>query len=103
MENKDAKELEHILDVIGKKIPHLFNTLRDVIYSPEAAKNLGKSTALFYKELKEGGLDDEEAFKLTQDYLAALKNIGNAGNNINMNKGGVSGEYQTWKSKEENE
>ncbi len=80
MKSDDVREVEAMLDMVSKKIPGLFSTLRDVIYSQEAAKGLGQSAAAFFKELKDGGMNEEQAFKLTRDYLAAIKNIGNVGN-----------------------
>ncbi len=93
MKGNEAQEVEAMLDVVTKKIPEIFTTLRDVIYSKEAARGLGQSAASFFKELKEGGMNEEQAFELTRDYLAALKNIGNMGNmNFQKEKKKDSGE-----------
>ena len=50
MKGNEAQEVEAMLDVVTKKIPEIFTTLRDVIYSKEAARGLGQSAASFFKE-----------------------------------------------------
>ncbi len=77
MEGNEAREVEAILEVVSKKIPGVFSALRDVVYSQEAAHDLGRSAATFFRELKEGGMNEEQAFELTRDYLASIKNMGN--------------------------
>jgi hypothetical protein len=80
---QDPEELRQILDVVSEKVPKLLNELsdsipkllgaiRDTIYSQEAGKNMGKAIAVFYKELKEGGIPDELALKMTKDYAQSL-------------------------------
>jgi hypothetical protein len=35
----------------------------------EAGRNMGKAAAAYYKEMKEGGLPEQVAVKLTEDYM----------------------------------
>jgi hypothetical protein len=80
---QDPEEIRQILDIVSEKVPKLLNELsdsipkllggiRDTIYSQEAGKNMGKAIAAFYKELKEGGIPDELALKMTKDYAQSL-------------------------------
>jgi polyhydroxyalkanoate synthesis regulator phasin len=46
------------------------------MFSAENAAKLGEQTAEFYKKLKDAGMTDEQAFKLTQDFMANFS-IGN--------------------------
>lgn len=39
-------------------------------------KNMGKAAAAYYKELKAGGLPEQVAVKLTEDYMRTFTNIG---------------------------
>lgn len=74
---RETHELEEVLDVLAKRLPDLLSTLRNTLYSKEAGESLGKATGVFFKELKAAGLDDDQAFQLTRDYLAVIKNMGN--------------------------
>jgi len=71
----DPEKIKEILDVVSEKVPGLLRELSDILYSPEQAKKFGVSIATFYKELKDAGMTDEEAFQLTQQYMSTL-NIG---------------------------
>ncbi|MFQ6089223.1 MAG: hypothetical protein ACE5K0_10020 [Candidatus Methanofastidiosia archaeon] len=82
-EKKEAEEVREILEVVGDKLPQLLNdlsdslpkllsALRDSVYSEEAARNMAKSIAVFYQELKESELPDEMALKMTKDYAENL-------------------------------
>jgi hypothetical protein len=68
----DPEKIKEILDIVSEKVPGLLKELSDVLYSPEQAKQFGVSIATFYKELKEAGMSDEEAFQLTQQYMSTL-------------------------------
>lgn len=83
---RGAGELQEILEVVSKKLPGFLASMRKLLYSQEAGKSFGEAAGSFYKELKEAGMSNEEAFELTRDYLAALKNIG-TGKNINFMAG----------------
>lgn len=66
----DAEELKEILGVVSTEIPKLLESISKIMYKTENAENLGKSIATFYKQLKEAGMDDAQAFELTQKYMA---------------------------------
>ncbi|GAI28592.1 unnamed protein product, partial [marine sediment metagenome] len=60
---------------IEEKVPGLLRELSDLLYSPKSAKQYAEAAAIFYKELKEAGMTDEQAFELTSQYLSTL-NLG---------------------------
>jgi len=66
----DAEEVKEILEVVSKKVPALLNELADVLYGTEQSKKYGKAIAQFYKELKDAGMSDKEAFELTKQYMS---------------------------------
>jgi len=68
----DPEKIKEILDVISEKIPGLLRELSDLLYSPKSAKQYAEAAATFYKELKEAGMTDEQAFELTSQYLSTL-------------------------------
>ncbi len=72
----DPEKIKEILDVVTEKIPGLLKELSSLLYSPENAKNYAGAAATFYKELKSAGMDNEQAFDLTRQYMSTL-NLGN--------------------------
>ena len=72
----DPEKIKEILDVVAEKIPGLLKELSSLLYSPKSAKQYAEAAATFYKQLKEAGMNDQQAFELTSQYLSTL-NIGN--------------------------
>lgn len=68
-------EVKRILETVSDKIPALLTRLTDILYGKEAAEKFGHAVADFYKTLKESGMTDEQAFKLTEQYMSSL-NLG---------------------------
>jgi len=72
----DPEKIKEILDVVSEKIPGLLKQLSELLYGPKSAKQYAEAAAIFYKELKNAGMTDEQAFELTQQYMSTL-NLGN--------------------------
>ena len=66
------EEISGILAAVSKELPGLVKGIVDAFFSPEAAADMGKSVATFYKTLKEGGIPEETALSMTKDYLGTL-------------------------------
>jgi predicted DNA-binding transcriptional regulator AlpA len=66
------EEISGILAAVSKEVPGLVKGILDALFSPEAAADMGKSVATFYKTLKEGGIPEETAISMTKDYLGTL-------------------------------
>ena len=71
----EPEEIKEILNFIGDKIPTLLNGLTDSIYGKDASAKFGTAVSNFYKTLKDSGMTDEQAFKLTEQYMSSL-NLG---------------------------
>jgi hypothetical protein len=71
----DPEKIKEILDVVTEKIPGLLRELSGLLYSPKSAKEYAEAAATFYKKLKEAGMNDEQAFDLTRQYMSTL-NLG---------------------------
>ena len=69
-DEKDMKNLKEVMAVMSTEIPKLLESISKTMFSAENAAKLGEQTAEFYKKLKEAGMTDEQAFKLTQDFMA---------------------------------
>ena len=85
MKTEDVKE---ILGVISEKIPGLLNSLTDSIYGKEASAKFGTAVADFYTTLKKSGMSDEQAFKLTEQYMSSLNLGGMIANAIGKSRKG---------------
>ena len=72
----NPETIKEILDIVSEKIPGLLKQLSGLLYGPDSAKNYASAAALFYKELKNAGMTDEQAFELTSQYMSTL-NLGN--------------------------
>jgi hypothetical protein len=66
------EEISGILAAVSKELPGLVKGILDAFFSPEAAADMGKSVATFYKTLKEGGIPEDQALSMTKDYLGTL-------------------------------
>jgi len=71
--HEDAKQIADLLDVVTARVPQLLRSLMDLVYSPEAGRNVGLSVGGFYKELLAAGIPAEDALKLAAEYLAPLR------------------------------
>lgn len=74
---EDAEEVGAILQVVSKEIPSLIKGLVSSVFSEEAGKEMGKAAGAFYKELKESGMPDEIAVKMTENYISVFTDLGN--------------------------
>ena len=75
-EKKDTEELKEILGVVSSQVPALIKSLLASVFSEEAGRSMGKAAAAYYKELKNGGLPEQVAVKLTEDYMRTFTSIG---------------------------
>jgi len=74
--SKDAEEVAEIFETLSTQIPNMIRGVLDSLFSPQSAANMGKAVAEFYKNLKEGGIPEEEALAMTKDYLSTLTSWG---------------------------
>ena len=72
----DPENVKELLSVVSTEIPTMIKSIMSSVFSEEAGRNMGKAAAAYYKELKAGGLPDEVAVKLTQEYMQTFTNIG---------------------------
>jgi hypothetical protein len=73
---EDVEELKEVLDVVSKEIPGLIKGIIGSIFSEEAGKDMGKAAAAFYKQLKDAGMPDETAVKMTENYVSVFTSLG---------------------------
>jgi hypothetical protein len=75
-EKRNAAEVKEILGVVSSEVPALIKGVLTSVFSEEAGRSMGKAAAAYYKELKNGGLPEQVAVKLTEDYMRTFTSIG---------------------------
>jgi len=91
----DPENIKELLSVVSTEVPTMIKSIMSSVFSEEAGKNMGKAAAAYYKELETGGLPDEVAVKLTQEYMQTFTNIGQ------LFKNAGAGRFHNWHSERE--
>ncbi len=73
---EDAEEVRQILSAVSTEVPALIKSIVSAVFSEEAGRNMGRAAAAFYKELKESGIPDDVAVKMTEDYIGVFTSLG---------------------------
>ncbi len=73
---EEAEEVKEILSAVSTEIPALIKNIIASVFSEEAGRNMGKAAAAFYKELKDSGLPNDLALKMTEDYMKTFTGFG---------------------------
>lgn len=73
---QSPENIKEILNVVSSEVPSLIKNVLGSVFSEEAGRNMGKAAAAYYKEMKAGGLPEEVAVKLTEDYMRTFTSIG---------------------------
>lgn len=91
---EEAEEVRQILSVVSTEVPGLIKSIVGAVFSEEAGRNMGRAAAAFYNELKESGIPDNVAVKMTEDYIGVftslgdlLKQVGKEGKGFKMSIG----------------
>jgi len=83
---EEAEEVRQILSAVSTEVPALIKSVIGAVFSEEAGRNMGRAAAAFYKELKDSGMPDEIAVKMTEDYIGVFTSLGDI-----LKRAGVSG------------
>ena len=71
---ESPEDIAYILDTVSDKVPSMIKGIIGAFFSPEAAKDMAKSVAEFRKTLIEGGIPEDEAMKMTREYMQTVTN-----------------------------
>ena len=71
-----SEELKEVLGVVSSEVPSMIKSILASVFSEEAGKNMGKAAAAYYKELKNGGLPEQVAVRLTEEYMRTFTSLG---------------------------
>lgn len=88
---KDAEEVKEILSAVSTEVPAMIKSILVSVFSEEAGRNMGKAAAAYYKELKDGGLPEQVAVKMTEDYMRTFTSIGDMLKGVGRGKHSESG------------
>lgn len=72
----EPENIKEILGVVSSEVPALIKSVLSSVFSEEAGRNMGKAAAAYYKELKNGGLPDQVAVKMTEEYMRTFTSLG---------------------------
>ena len=75
-ERMNPEDIKEMLSVVSSEIPAMIKNILSSVFSEEAGRNMGKAAAAYYKELKDGGLPEQVAVKMTEEYMRTFTNIG---------------------------
>jgi len=73
---EEAEQVRQILSAVSTEVPALIKSIIGAVFSEEAGKNMGRAAAAFYKELKDSGMPDDVAVKMTEDYIGVFTSLG---------------------------
>jgi len=92
---EEAEEVRRILSAVSTELPTLIKSIIGAVFSEEAGRNMGRAAAAFYKELKESGIPDDVAVRMTENYVGVvtslsdlLKHVGEEGKVVVTTKKG---------------
>lgn len=71
-EDMDAEKFKEILAVVSTEIPKLVEAITKTMYNQENAENMAKSVAQFYKSMKDAGMEEEQAYALTAQFMSSF-------------------------------
>jgi hypothetical protein len=73
------ENVREILGVLSSELPIMIQGIIQgilfAVFSEEAGRNRGKAAAAYFKELKDGGLPEQAAVKMTEEYMRTF-NLG---------------------------
>jgi ERCC4-type nuclease len=73
---EDVEEIKEVFGALSREIPALIKGIIASVFSEEAGRDMGKAAAAFYKELKEAGIPEETAVKMTENYVSVFTSLG---------------------------
>ena len=91
MRLSDIEEFQEVMSIISREVPVMIKGIVGSIFSEEAGREMGRAAASFYAELKAGGIPEETALKMTENYMKIFTDMGDLIKGV-MEKRGYKGE-----------
>ncbi len=67
--DEDIEEFKEVMNTIKETVPQLIKSIVDTVYSSQSAEEFGKQVANFYRNLVEAGMDKDQAYQLTKEFM----------------------------------
>ncbi|MEF8835169.1 MAG: hypothetical protein V5A76_03345 [Candidatus Thermoplasmatota archaeon] len=87
----DVEELRGVMETLNETVPDLISGIVKAVYNAEDSKKLAKSTANFYKELVDAGMDEDKAYELTREFMQN-RDVTSVVKDVLSESGGFGGE-----------
>jgi hypothetical protein len=91
-EKREVEEVREFIGVVSKELPSLIKGIIGSVFSEEAGRDMGKAAAAFYKQLKDAGMPEETAVKMTENYVSVFTSLGDMMKGAVGGKKGIKGE-----------
>jgi hypothetical protein len=75
-EKEDVEELREVLSVVSQQVPSLIKNIIASVFSEQAGADMGKAVGAFYKGLKDAGIPNDTAIKMTENYISTFTSLG---------------------------
>ncbi|MFQ6012900.1 MAG: hypothetical protein ACE5LS_04580 [Thermoplasmata archaeon] len=69
MADSDIEEVREILTWVSSEVPKLLNAISDSLFGAEQTGKYAEAVSEFYTNLREAGMDEDKAFKLTKVFM----------------------------------
>jgi hypothetical protein len=76
----DPEQIGEILSVVRKEVPGLVRDIVNILYSEQAAKNMGKAVGIYYQTLQKNGIPKDVALEMTKGYVIDMSRMFNKSN-----------------------
>ena len=77
--DRARENVREILGVLSSELPAVIQSIIQsvlfAVFSEETGRNMGKAATAYYKELKDGGLPEQVAVNMSEEYMRTL-NLG---------------------------
>lgn len=74
--NEDVDDLREVLSVVSQQVPSLIKGIIASVFSEQAGSDMGKAVGAYYKGLKDAGIPEETAVKMTESYASTFSSLG---------------------------
>lgn len=74
--DEDVDDLREVLSVVSQQVPSLIKGIIASVFSEQAGADMGKAVGAYYKGLKDAGIPEETAVKMTESYASTFSSLG---------------------------